>query len=103
MTTHTPNPVAMEIAADGRRRREAVKTANEKRRDECSHERLAFGSGDYYIFCDACRRQWCLHGLDRPEYGNDKDGKPIGADPSQCVFGFYSIKSRVIVTAKEST
>lgn len=26
--------------------------------EECSHEKLYFGSGGYYIFCDNCSRTW---------------------------------------------
>ena len=36
---------------------------NEKRK-ECQHERLDFGSGDYYIFCHDCGRAWRIEGDD---------------------------------------
>jgi len=25
---------------------------------DCGHEKLTFGSGDYYIFCTDCRTSW---------------------------------------------
>jgi len=27
-------------------------------RKECPHDKLQFGSGDYYIFCQACGAWW---------------------------------------------
>ncbi len=26
----------------------------------CLHEKLSFGSGDYYLFCDDCRCSWVM-------------------------------------------
>ena len=53
-------------------------------REKCRHLTLSFGSGDYYIFCNDCDAKWCAHNHTQSEYGYDKDGKPIGADPSVC-------------------
>ncbi len=50
--------------------------------EECDHPKLQFGSGDYYIFCQACGGRWVRTGHDRPEYGIDKDGKEVGGNPS---------------------
>ena len=48
----------------------------------CNHERLHLGSGDYYVFCLDCRAAWMrMSRHARPEYGMDKDGKMVGADP----------------------
>jgi len=29
-----------------------------KEQNECKHEKLTFGSGDFYIFCVDCTRSW---------------------------------------------
>lgn len=53
-----------------------------KSRAECSHEKLRFGSGDYYIFCANldCGAQWAAIGGGQPEYGFDITGRPIGCN-----------------------
>lgn len=28
----------------------------------CQHERLSWGSGDYYLFCMGCPAQWVMRG-----------------------------------------
>lgn len=53
-----------------------------KLREQCRHLSLAFGSGDYYIFCQDCDARWVAHNAIQSEYGYDSDGKPVGADPS---------------------
>lgn len=60
------------------------------------HSEVQFGSGDYYVFCHACGRKWAMMSHSQPEYGTDKDGKPIGADPLQCsnYFGETNIRVR---------
>lgn len=49
----------------------------------CRHDKLYFGSGDYYVFCAGCDARWGR--LDprgtRREYGTDKDGNEIGCMP----------------------
>lgn len=57
------------------------------------HATLTFGSGDYYVFCNACGRKWAMMGSG-PEYGLDKDGHWIGADPGQSS-GRHSGETRV--------
>lgn len=52
-------------------------------KNDCNHNRLYFGSGDYYIFCDECKRSWVISGdMDYP-------------DPNSCVTGFYDERPRV--------
>ena len=53
-------------------------------RKECNHETLYFASGDYYIFCRQCPGKWVAHNMFQQEYGFDKHGMRIGADPSNC-------------------
>jgi hypothetical protein len=48
---------------------------------DCQHNRLAFGSGDYYIFCQDCSRSWMMCDSSRAEYGNGPDGNRIGGVP----------------------
>jgi hypothetical protein len=50
----------------------------------CQHERLYFGSGDYYVMCELCDASWARINGRQPEYGFDVNGKPIGADPNAC-------------------
>ena len=54
----------------------------------CQHTRLRFNSGDYYIACVDCPSRWATISHGRPEYGEDKDGRAIGADPSVANQGF---------------
>ncbi len=30
--------------------------------NDCTHDRLFFGSGDYYLFCQGCQKAWVLRG-----------------------------------------
>jgi hypothetical protein len=43
-----------------------------KEQNECGHEKLAFGSGDFYIFCMDCTRSWVhidpIKGDNSPSY-----------------------------------
>lgn len=40
-----------------------------KEQVDCRHEKLTFGSGDFYVFCVECNRSWvhCKNG-DQPYY-----------------------------------
>lgn len=51
--------------------------------DECTHQELTFGSGDFYVFCTACGAWWMRRGEGKPEYGTDASGKAIGAAPEE--------------------
>jgi hypothetical protein len=63
--------------------------------NDCKHESLQFGSGDYYIFCHECGRKWCMMSNFIPEYTLGPVGKSIaGADPSNCVPGFSDGRPR---------
>lgn len=46
-------------------------------REDCSHDVLHFGSGDYYVFCRACGASWvCVGpGSDKAEPGLANRGK----------------------------
>ncbi len=57
-----------------------------KERKDCDHERLTFGSGDYYIFCSDCSARWgALNWAIGMEYEYGADGKiRVGCDPSVC-------------------
>ena len=37
-----------------------------QKQQECRHDKLIFGSGDYYVFCEECGRSWVkrAQGLD---------------------------------------
>lgn len=50
-------------------------------KDNCTHDRLHFGSGAYYIFCVDCDEHWVRHVWGRSEYGRDAAGNQIGAEP----------------------
>lgn len=51
---------------------------------DCTHAKLQFNSGDYYISCVGCQATWMLRARDgRPEYGLDGDGKRVGAAPDE--------------------
>lgn len=41
-----------------------------KDQKECRHEKLTFGSGDFYIFCVDCQRSWVHRDMrnDQPSY-----------------------------------
>ena len=66
----------------------------------CQHKELQFSSGDYYILCTECSRKWATVNPERPEYGEDKYGRQVGADPTianqrfipngRLVFVYYS-------------
>lgn len=63
----------------------------------CQHDRLYFGSGDYYVFCMNCNAFWARMGIGRMEYGKDANGCEIGADPLAANKKFVSdLKLRVI-------
>ena len=47
-------------------------------RKDCDHPTLAFGSGDYYVFCMSCNAMWATVKHPRAEYGIDKYGNEIG-------------------------
>ncbi len=34
---------------------------------DCNHESVYFGSGDYYIICENCGRQWVVRCTDSDE------------------------------------
>jgi len=53
-----------------------------KDRKECLHETLAFGSGDYYLFCRDCDARWAAVSTTQSKYGYDQMNNPVGADPS---------------------
>lgn len=53
---------------------------------DCNHKRLYFGSGDYYLFCKECHRNWAVMG-DGPEYV-EINGKWHGANPDFCAPDF---------------
>jgi hypothetical protein len=54
----------------------------------CQHDRLNFGSGDYYVMCVDCGAVWARMSGRRPEYGVGIHGKMIGTDPNSCTPGF---------------
>jgi hypothetical protein len=56
--------------------------------EPCQHKELQFNSGDYYITCHACGFRWARIHHSQPEYGHDKDGKPIGCTPERANVGF---------------
>jgi len=49
-----------------------------KDQKDCKHEKLTFGSGDFYVFCVDCTRSWvhCQNG-DQPcyEHGQNVTGE----------------------------
>jgi len=49
--------------------------------EKCNHEQISFGSGGYYLICLKCAATWARVG-GQPEYGFDKNGNPVGANPS---------------------
>lgn len=50
----------------------------------CQHDRLHFGSGDYYVMCADCGGVWARMSGHQAEYGTDANGKTIGAHPGSC-------------------
>lgn len=42
----------------------------------CKHEKLVFGSGDYYVICSDCGRFWIADD-DRGDTGGGADGERI--------------------------
>ncbi len=55
---------------------------------DCQHDELQFQSGDYYVACTKCHAKWGRLTMNRPEYGVDAEGKPIGCAPEECSPGF---------------
>jgi hypothetical protein len=56
----------------------------------CQHDNLQFNSGDYYLTCVLCGARWGrINNLKQPEYGLDKDGKPVGCTPEEANNGWY--------------
>jgi hypothetical protein len=51
----------------------------------CEHKVLMFGSGDYYVFCKECAARWGRLASDRPEYGEDKEGRFVGCAPNLAI------------------
>ncbi len=47
----------------------------------CQHLHLRPHSGGFYWGCDDCHQMWAIVRPGQPEYGVDKDGKPVGAAP----------------------
>lgn len=48
-----------------------------KLQEECRHETIRFGSGDYYIFCQDCPAAWVFKeraGADRPAPASSNKG-----------------------------
>ena len=62
-----------------------------KPRNECTHDVLRFGSGDYYIFCSDCGGKWAAMSYSQSEYGTGKYGNPVGANSSVCVYPYAFI------------
>lgn len=53
-------------------------------RDECRHERLRFGSGCYYLFCDDCYQKWVAVKIDADEPDhtcNEGAGGSLSGEP----------------------
>ena len=58
----------------------------------CQHIAVQFNSGDYYVACHACGARWArIDNSKQPEYGHDKDGKPIGCMPEEANQGWYDV------------
>jgi hypothetical protein len=49
--------------------------------EKCNHKHISFGSGGYYLICLECFATWARVG-GQPEYGFDKNGNPVGSNPS---------------------
>lgn len=56
----------------------------------CQHNRLHFGSGDYYLMCADCDGLWARMSGRQPEYGKDAKGRNIGAHPGSANQGFVA-------------
>jgi hypothetical protein len=55
-------------------------------RRQCRHEELTFGSGDYYLFCNACGATWMTKSVadaQHGEFGVTKDGRRVGGCPQE--------------------
>jgi hypothetical protein len=61
--------------------------------EDCTHDKLQFGSGDYYILCRACGASWMRRGAMKQEHGVDAKGTPIGAAPEESNKGLGSLLS----------
>ena len=55
---------------------------------DCIHESLIFASGDYYLYCPRCKRQWVICG--DKTIGDAGKCSPIAAELS----GEYRIAER---------
>lgn len=54
-----------------------------KPRAECDHAELQFGSGDYFIFCNACGMRWMpAYREDNPQAGQELNNQGIGSQLS---------------------
>lgn len=56
----------------------------DKSKEECAHETINFGSGDYYLFCHGCNRVWVMTSWDSPDHPPRPDlaNKGVGAQLS---------------------
>jgi hypothetical protein len=52
------------------------------KQEECTHDQIMFGSGDYYIFCQTCQAHWVMcaqdNGPDRADPACANKGAGIG-------------------------
>lgn len=69
----------------------------------CQHDRLHFGSGDYYVMCEQCGCVWGKLNGRQPEYGLDERGKQIGCDPLACDTSFVADGTRRVTVNTAST
>lgn len=53
-----------------------------KDRSQCRHERLRFGSGDYYLFCQDCPARWVCSGSMRDEGAPELANQGVGCSLS---------------------
>ena len=54
----------------------------------CQHPVVQFNSGDYYVACESCDARWGRITWKQHEYGEDKDGNPVGCAPGESNQGF---------------
>jgi hypothetical protein len=57
-------------------------------KEQCQHERLHFGSGAYYLFCNKCTRKWIAWKPNATEVGGDVDAR------GDLVTGEFRIKEK---------
>lgn len=53
---------------------------------DCTHHRVHFGSGDYYLFCQGCGAKWVrADGLDQaaPGLSNRGTGSSLSGQPRE--------------------